>query len=594
MFEAYKVAVKLTLINNVSSGLSLLAGQFQGLNKHLLSSQEHLSKVEKKLANIKKIGLLGGVAVAAGGVGLLAMKGPLEEAKKFQNEVAKFASLGLGEKINNDAVAFVKGMKTYGVSMTENMTLLRDAQAVFRDHADISHATMVAPLLAKMRFASGMLGEEKAAVTETKFMDMLRVIEMRRGLNSPEEFSKQANMIYQVLATSGGRVSGSQYLNLLKTGGVAAKTLSNASLYYQLEPLIQEMGGFRVGTGLMSAYQNLILGRTTVQSAKELNRLGLLDPNHVEYNKIGMIKRILPGGLKGGDMMQQSPVDFLEHVLLPSFRAKGITSEQDTLREIGLIFSNRTASQLFSTMFLQLAQIRRGEILSSKADTIEQGAERRKKLLSGEEIELRAKFDDALNVLGTTILPLAIRGVQYLTDGVKQAIAFMKEFPRLTKALAVGFTVLAAAAVTGGAISLAVAGFKSLSTVVGILGGSVGPLAAGFASLATTFPVLTGLLGGVAVGSLLKDKIDDWINKNTKSGSLGGWIYDKIHGDELNPVAAKPKAHVQVKTAVHLDGRKIGEALTWHQAKEMNKAFSGTSRHDFNMMAPIVSAPLPR
>lgn len=345
-------------------------------------------------------------AMAVGYAGVAGTKALYESAKDFNLEFDRFRALGLGDNMNAEALRFVKNSKTFGVSQAQMMAMFRDAQTVFRDSGTLHHAESVLPVMARMRLANEYFGgAEHAGNMEGKFLDMLRVIELRKGLNSPSEFMRQANMVQQVITTSGGRVDATQYLNLLKTGGVAAKGLSNEALYYQLEPIIQEMGGQRVGTGLMSAYQNLMLGRTSVQVAKELGRLGLLDEKHVEYNKIGMIKRILPGGLKGGDVLAKSPVDYLEKVLLPAFRAKGITSEEQTLQELGLIFSNRTASNLFSTMYQQLPQIRKGEQMSKSALSINQAYEMAKKGPQGAETEFIAAWTDFKKVFGESVLP---------------------------------------------------------------------------------------------------------------------------------------------------------------------------------------------
>ncbi len=632
MFEAYKVAVKLSLINNVSSGLIHLAGQFQSLNSHVGSTQKGLTGLKRELLEIKKLGLIGGAMTATGALGLSMFKGPLEEASRFQLEVARFEALGLGAKMNKDAVEFAKGMKTYGTSMTENMVLFRDAQTVFRDSGNLHHAEMVTPLLAKMKFANETLyGSERGGEIEGKFMDMLRVIEMRRGLNSPDEFRKQANMIQQVLTTSGGRVDATQYLSLIKTGGVAAKGLSNQAMYYQLEPLMQEMGGMRVGTGLMSAYQNMVLGRTTVQVAKELNRLGLLDSKHIEYNKIGMIKRILPGGLKNSDMLESSPVDFLEKTLLPAFRAKGITSEQDTLRELGLVFSNRTASQLFSTMYLQLAQIRKGEQMSAGAMNIDQADAKARSIADGKLIELQKKWRDVLNELGTVVLPYAIKGVEWLTSALKRTIAFAHEYPGLTKALTLGFAAISGLLSIGGSILMAISGFRALRLVLGLLSGTVGTggaaggtgggllgslggLGRGLGVVARAFGTLSIALAPFLAMRAVTNWVADTSHDKERIGTLKGWS-DKIRSflpswfdhtkasrerydarrAELNPSAdeyvrpaAAGKPQAINNTIVMPNGQVLAKVVTEVQSREAQRPSSAIGRPDGRMsLAPV-------
>lgn len=358
------------------------------------------------------------VPLAIGAGSAYAAHAGYEAAKDFQLEAARFQALGLGPRMNAEAIKFVQGFKSYGISQAQNMALFRDAQMIFRDAGSLEHAKMVLPLMAKMRMSNETLfGSEHAGNIESKFLDMLKVIELRKGLSSTKEFATQANMIQQVLTTSGGRVDATQYLNLIKTGGVAAKSLSNSAMYYDLEPIIQEMGGNRVGTGLMSAYTNLIIGRMLGKKPlNELMRLGLLDPSKIVKGNGGSIKEFKAGALRGSDLMQSSPVDFMEKVLLPAFAKQGITKEADVLRELGVIFTNRTASNLFSTIYQQLPIIKRGREASSKALTIEDAADLAKKTASGAEGEFIAAWRDFKTELGRNILPQV---TEMLTGGAK-------------------------------------------------------------------------------------------------------------------------------------------------------------------------------
>lgn len=607
MFDAYKVAVKLSLVNGVSAGLAGLAVQFQSLNKHVNTTQSSINALEKKLLEIRRLGLVGGAMAAAGGIGLMMFKGPLEEAKLFQLEVAKFRSLNMGEAVTRDAEKFASGMKTYGTSMRDNLGLLRDAQTIL---GDFEHAKMVTPILAQMKFANAaMYGEEGGAMNERGFMDMMKVVELRRGLSSPEAFKGQANRIQQVLTATGGRVKANEYLNLIKTGGVAAKALSDDVFYYKMEPLIQEMGGNRIGTGLMSAYNNLVLGRTTVQTAKELNRLGLLDPKHVEYNKIGMIKRILPGGLKDGGLMQSDPTAYLEKVLLPAFAAKGITQEKDVLQELGLIFSNRTASQLFSTMYLQMANIKKNEALNRGAMNIDQLDAEARKTMAGKQVELHAKWRDVLKELGTAVLPIAIKAVEGLTGVIKGAVAFAKEFPTLTKGLTIAFGVLAGLVAVGGVVMLATAGFKALGlalafNAIGGVGG-IAALAGGMATLGKgivgmaasimTNPYVLAILAaggaGYAAGTVLNKGLNWGVEKLTgvKGATVGTALYDFLNPNEGRDLVAPTKGRAAGQQGhIYMDGRKVGEIVSGHQARAAAAPYSGFSGFDPTMTpAPV-------
>lgn len=482
-FEAYSVAVKLSLINHVSAGMAMIS-------KSLTSTGHDVDKLNAKLSSIGKQGAIG-AAMFAGGLGLASMlKGPLEEAKKFQNETERFRSLGLGDKVTADAVKFASGMDTYGTSIRENLGLLRDAQTVF---GDFHEAQMVTPLLAKMKFANAALyGDEGGAMKDKAFMDMLKVIEMRGGLSSQEAFTNQANMVQRVQTATGGRVGANEYLNFIKTGGVAAKGMKDENFYYAMEPLIQEMGGSRVGTGLMSAYQNLVQGRTTQRAANELMRIGMLNPKMVDYDKVGNIKQIKPGAVSGSDIMISDPMKWMQTVMLPAFASKGITDKQAILNEIGAIFTNRTASQLYSTMYLQQANIAKNFKLNSGAAGIDELEANAKKTLAGKLIELDKKWLDLQLKLGEVILPLAIKAVDGLNGAIKSLTVWIDANPGKVKALTYAFMGLSAFLITGGLINMIIAagrGFVLLGQALFFLAGPLVPLIARFGTYLVIFVV---------------------------------------------------------------------------------------------------------
>ncbi len=493
-FEAYSVAVKLSLINHVSAGMLMIS-------KSLATTGQDVDHLNAKLASIGKQGAIGGLMVA-GGLGIASMfKAPLDEAKKFQNEVERFRSLGLGDKVTNDAVKFAAGMDTYGTSIRENLGLLRDAQTVF---GDFHEAQMVVPLLSKMKFANAALyGDEGGGMKDKAFMDMLKVIEMRGGLASQEAFYKQANMVQQVQTATGGRVGANEFLNFIKTGGVAAKSLTDENFYYNMEPLIQEMGGHRVGTGFMSGYQNLVQGRTTARAAEELMRLEMLDPDKVVYNKIGNIKQIKPGAVKGTNQMASHPFGWMQDVMLPAFAKKGITSRQDILNEIGAIFTNRTASQFYSTMYLQQETIRKNMKLNAGAAGIDELEQNAKKTLTGKQIELGKKWDDLLLKLGEFVLPLAIKAVDGLNIAIKNMTAWMGENPGKVKAFTYALIGLSAFLVTGGLINMLIAAGRGFwlvaKALIFVASGGLAPLIPWLARMGTHLVMLMVNLGkGIA------------------------------------------------------------------------------------------------
>jgi hypothetical protein len=584
MFEAFSVAVKLKLLDGVSTGLMGMASQFALLNRHIVGSKEALVDLEKSMQRIKTLGLLGGAAVGIGGGMLYSLKGPLDEAKAWAQESAKFASLGFGAKVNADAQQFAVGMKTYGTSARENLTLVSDAMAVFKD---LGNAEMAAPILAKMKFGNEAVFGKEGGANESKFMDMLKVIEMRRGLSSPGEFQTQANFVQKVISGSRNRVDASQMLQALKTGGVALSNMSNDDFYLGSEGLIQEFGGMRYGTAMNSIYQNVVQGRTTAAAANRLMQLGLLDPSKVHRNKLGSINKFDPGAFAGTYLYsqgRQNPLNLLEEVLLPAYAKKGITKEQDVLLEIGRDFTNRTGAGLLARAYQQREILHKQWDANRNAENIDQMVDTGKNTPAGKQIQLRAQYHNLFRELGISLLPIFTRAVEGLSKVLAAAVGFAREFPGLTKGLVIAFASLAGLMVAGGSMLLITAGFKALglALVVG-KGAGIGSMllevAGGLGGLTSRLGKL-GLLAGVGVGAYeatrwVADKItpSDW--------TLGGQIYDWTHSSKKSEspyIASGSNAKGSMNHGdVYLDGRKVGAIIDRNQAKAFAQPQTGPS-----------------
>ncbi|MBY4768511.1 phage tail tape measure protein [Burkholderia ambifaria] len=452
-----------------------------------------LNTRQKRIANARaKMGAMRGAAaeMAIGGYAARAtgshilndLREPLAEAKKIQNERGRIQGLGLGDRATQDAERYVRAMKSPGVAIAENMTLMRDAMSIF---ADEHHAQMVMPTLAKMKFANeAMFGSGQGHENEEKFMNMLKVIELRGGTKSEAAFKGEANMVQQVLTATGGRVGGDEWRNFIQTGKVAAKQMRQDAFYYQMEPLIQEMGGHAAGTGVQAAYSNLMQGKTTVRAAKRLVELGLVDKKSVEYNTIGNVKRIKPGALIGGDLFNASPFEWLEKVLLPKLKAKGITSDAKILEEFSTIMTNGNGANLFATMYMQREQIHKNEKLNRGAYGIDKLHELGQKQTEGKELIALEKVRNLRTVIGEQVLPVYNRALELTTSVLERLLGFAKEYPNFTRAVAIG--------AAGLGVLLAVLGTLTIA-----LAGVLGPLAIVRFSMS-----VLGIQGGVLVRAL--------------------------------------------------------------------------------------------
>ncbi|HAV3438996.1 TPA: phage tail tape measure protein [Acinetobacter baumannii] len=417
---------------------------------------ENLNRFQKSHSNIsgnvRTAALYGAGMTATGAAALYQMRKPIDESKRVDVEENRIASLGFGKKATDEAVQYAKAMKTFGTSTLDNLTLVRDGVTAF---GDVHHAQWVAPTLAKMKFANEAMYGDHGVENEKKFMDMLKVIEMRNGLKSKESFQEQANIIQQVITATGGRVQAEEWLNVIKTGGIAAKGMDNKAFYYKMEPLVQEMGGHRVGTSMMSAYQNLYQGRTTQRAAANLDKFGLIgDYSKVKHNKTGDLSYLDIGAIKGADLFKKDQFAWMEQVLVPALNAKGITKEGDVIDAIGSVFSNRTASNLFAQMYMQRDQIHKNAKLNEGAFNIDQLNTQAQGTTSGKELEARAKLNDAYLQFGQTILPIYTQALVMASSALQGFTGWMQQNPTLAKALGTGLLLIAGGLVAIGGLLL--------------------------------------------------------------------------------------------------------------------------------------------
>jgi hypothetical protein len=460
--------------------LSAIAGHQQKVG----AARQHADKLRSTAGNVAAAGI--GATVAGGAVGAPLVSG-LKDAKHYQTEKARITALGLGPKVSADAERYARGMKTYGTSHAENLELVRDSMSVF---GDLPHAQMVAPMLAKMKFANkAFYGEEAGGENERKFMDMLKVIEVRGGTASAAKFNEQANMVQKVISATGGRVGPTEWLNLIKTGGIAAKGMDEKSFYYELEPLVQELGGFGVGNGLMSSYNNLYQGRTSKRAAMNLDKLGLIgDHTKVKHDKVGQTAQLDPGALLGADLFKKSQFEWMEQVLLPQLAKHGITKKSQVLDTIGSLYTNRKAGDLMANMYLQRTQIHKNRKLNEGAYDVDQLEPLAREQADGKEMETLAKLADLKLTMGEKILPLYSRAIDSVTAALDGLNGFMERNPILSKVMIVGFGSLAAILVVLGPLMLGLAALIGPYAMLHVL----------FAKMGVSGGVLTPILRGAA------------------------------------------------------------------------------------------------
>ncbi|WP_374518880.1 phage tail tape measure protein [Undibacterium squillarum] len=399
-----------------------------------------------------------GMTVAGGAMGVPVIKS-VDQAAQFQQQVSRLRALGIGEDMVQEGIQFAKGMNMMGSSSLDNLKLLTEAHSILRD---FHHAQEVTPLLAKMKFGiEGVMqqrggGEGHGEAAENMFRDLIKTAELRGALTDMDTFKRVLDFSTKAYVASGGLVKPGDLLNMIKTGGVAAKQLSDDSFFFGMLHNIQEMGGDRTGTALMSAYQNWAVGRTTQQTAEELHKDGLINPDSIKYGKTGHITKMMPDALKSAEKYKSDPFLYLIEDVLPKIKKEGMTDNQ-VISKITTLFSSRKAADLMSSMYKERANIEKHRVAAKGAFGIDQLNQESASGVNGQYLDLIAKRNTLEQQLGEQLLPIINTGLKLLIDTLSGLNSFFTQHQTTAKVLTVSFAALAVVLVVLGGLALVLA-----------------------------------------------------------------------------------------------------------------------------------------
>lgn len=546
MTNVYKIGVSLAMTSNANQVLGSIGQHLMGVHTKAKDLEGGLNRV--KLA-------LGGVIAIGAGVAILGMfKGPIEEAMKFETALARFSRFGLSDKLNRDAEAFAKNMNIAGSTYIENMNRITEAQGVFRESGlagdrALYGAKLSAPILGKIDFVNRALDGESAAKMHTSGLDMLRFIEMKNGLNDPARFNQLADSGYRAVTSSGGNVNWSLYRQFMATGGVAAKGLSDTSLFGEMEPIIGELKS-RAGTALMTSF-NRLTGITHVpnQVAHDLVKAGIWDGSKIEWNSQGGIKRTLGNPLKDQELFSQSQFQWYQKHVVPMYDAQHLSDAERS--RMDAMIGSRTGGMMFSLFRQQADPIRRSVDAFGKQDSLEKAYSKAQATTQGKFDDASAKFKNLMIEVGAAVLPIVNKALGAILPVLKSFGDWMQKHTAIVKGIAIGVAIFGAALIAAGAVAVAIA---------------AGPIA--------LWTVAIGALGALIVGFL----VAFWGPLTKFFGDLFKWIGGFLHlggapggpGGGASP-ALPPKAQPgPIHTTLNIDGRKFADAITPYHAKGLS------------------------
>ncbi len=687
--EAYKIAVKIALTENVSKGLMAISGKFATTNKEA-------ELFQKKMEQIGKMTLTGGALV---GVGLLITKG-LDSTLKAARDLVKaqndFKTLNLSAQdmalVNSNAIML--SHKTLGTTIAGNIRLTQDLHTAF---GDLNHAIAVSPSFAKYEASVRMaLGE---GAVDGQSNAAARALEHRGGrvVNNPQEFNSELSMMSQVQFSTKNRVSPRDYLAASQSGKMAYALLDKDYLYGGFAGLMTMNGGFQSGTALMTAFSSLIGGHMDKKAKGALSDIGMYDEGvskarlQIMQNAMkGMTpdekklyiqsvggESLLSGGLKSEYASMFSNPQKLAEVMAQHIRdkyGKSLTDEQ--IAEWMARNFNRNTGGFLGMQILNDQKytkdtgiFRRGQDFNQAYDTYLNSPDGAATALSGAWTNLKA-------ILGLQLLPTVTSLTLKFAKFIDAIGDFAEKNPWAAKIAMYSATAVAGLSLLSGGILLLgatimaarlVGSLGMLGSVATVLGGPVvwavvalagagiylyknwgkarpllkqmgsefgwiasqiwdrvkkvgtyishwslwdsikpafdkfsAAISSGFSSLFATIIKYLNKIPGINIGTgtptvptggprltnTATPAQQAMINSYLPPGDGLTFSQRMANGYKGNsaPLPAASGKTIQVNSTINMDGKKVAEAVTTHQAKEASKPPSSTSAYNASML----------
>lgn len=474
--DATRLNEEIKALESSGGSVERLKLKYDTLAKAIKRAEDAQKRLRSSEARSVRIGEIGsGLRSRAVGVGAtgaaLAASGvaPIRQAMASQVIDLKAQSIGLSEGDVKGALMYARRQNIFGVSKNEMAEMMTDLLGAFGERDTAEHAL---PTLARMKFAYTARYGQSAEDAERQAVTAGRVIDARGGARSTTIFDTQADYVNRAIQATGGKVTPEMLRQIQVHGGAAANAASNVGIYYHAASLANEtQDASGVGTGMLSAYQSLYQGHTQARAARNLDRLGLIgDRSKVKYDKIGQAAQLNPGALLGADIFRRDQFEWVNTVLLPQLRKRGITSDKGITDAIASIVSNSNGAKTLQAFYLNRRQIERDEKNAQNAPTIGQAYQDSQNSAQGQQIGAKAKVHDLELGIGLQLLPIYTSALQKVNNALGKLNIFTERHPRLARNLAlgvgavtVGMLLAAPAMVVAGSALNAYSGFALLA-----------------------------------------------------------------------------------------------------------------------------------
>jgi len=584
MFENYKVAVKVTLVNEVSAGVLLIAKQFGMADASAKAFQARLNAI-KDTAKGGALLIGGSMAIAAPFlyaidkaaelqkqmIGVqVATRGTVGEMDSMRKSIEKIASQTVFSNIDVAKMAKVVASGT-GLGAKEVEGLLpqyakfADVQLLMKGTSyDKSVSDAIRLAHTAQKYDPKSLGNYLDLLTKASFIVPGDLGEVGHALKYSQGMAKTA-------------------LGIDDTQMVLLTALLNRLGF----------AGSRGGTNLIAAMTRTIpgvfgSGLLEGKSGEALRAMGMVDAKgHSKFLKDGKFDAFS----WMGSLSEYVDREFARN-------PEGLAREH-IMRNFQHAFGtqgSRVASLLADPQALQqLRSIGQTFAGYGGVDSIQEKFA--DESVAQQYMNAKTNFVSAMTELGITLLPLASKALKSLNHELQGLITWITDNPGKVKALSYAFLGLAGAMAFGGTVMLLSAGFRGVGMALQLGGGLAGSLlksATALKALGTAAALFAAWEAGQYIGSKINDHLSDGTKNSIGRGMAKALAFfgnqeakDALAAEDRF-IRSKSSSPVQVNTQINLDGRKVAQVVTEHQANEALKPLNNIGRFDGRMSMPSV------
>ncbi len=615
MFDAYKVAVRLTLISDVAKQLAATSALFKGMGKEVDSVQLKIQALEARMKSLKKVAMGSAMAVGAGLLGFGGIKHAMGPGLEYAHQLNVLTMHGMKQKELAEATAKAWAMTRENMTTTptQNLKTIMDLQNVLGHlHEAIAYAPQVAKIGTVLASSTeGKLRSNASEIAEGVAFAVAKGLDIRNAVGSVKEFDKEANMMTKVITAYGSRIVPEDYRQFFRYAKAATPTLSNEFLYEQLPTFMLEMkgmkGGGAQGGGFGNAvamwYKFFVQGVMSKQAYGNLQGLGIL-PKDIDYKnatKTTTTGTMLSSGInvKNVKLAQENPFEYTQKVLLPAIWAKygkDISNAQLT-KAITDMMRGAPSTAIFAQLqfALKAQNVYRDQKIVQGAMDVNEGF---KQAYANDPYIAMSAFHQQLDTLSTAftmgIIPFVIPGLMKLSGGLNALAEWARAHPDAAKNIAYGIVATSAALVTFGTIL----GIKTMFAIIrttaalnilnatlartaGVAGAAAGGSAAsgymsgaGYTAAKAGGVGLLASLGFYGAAAAILGYGGYELYKNF--ASPGGSMSDQLHASSGGGTPGKGNGP-PVNINIHADGKKIAQVMYPHFSAMLSNSNFGTS-----------------